>query len=94
MNDKRHPKNWREVYTPPFKYWDEGMSILDSNELHVIDIRGWGHLTGRGGLNLPHEEAMKIQDAFGKKVAQLLNEAHGKPGSVYLINEPLKPVAA
>ena len=27
-------------------------------------IRGWGHLTGTGAMNLPQKEACEIQDAF------------------------------
>ena len=34
-------------------YWDGNM---------VGYFRGWGHLTGDGGLHLPAEEAVKIQD--------------------------------
>lgn len=30
----------------------------------ILIIRGWGHLTGCGALNLPSEEAAKIQDDF------------------------------
>lgn len=29
-------------------------------------IRGWGGLTGRGGLNLSQEEAVNIQDGFAE----------------------------
>lgn len=29
----------------------------------VCDIRGWGFLTGVGGLHLPEKEAIAIQDA-------------------------------
>lgn len=31
---------------------------------NILLIRGWGHLTGRGALNLPDKEAIKIQDEF------------------------------
>lgn len=30
----------------------------------LLTVRGWGYLTGTGGLNLPPEEASKIQDKF------------------------------
>jgi len=31
---------------------------------HIFCIRGWGHLTGSGALNLPHDKAVEIQDGF------------------------------
>lgn len=30
----------------------------------VLLLRGWGHLTGGGAMNLPFERAAKIQDEF------------------------------
>ena len=36
-------------------------------------IRGWGYLTGIGTLNLPEDEAAKIQDDFAKFVIETLN---------------------
>jgi hypothetical protein len=40
----------------------------------VLDIRGWGYLTGRGGgLALSEDEAVKIQDQFEKWVVAALN---------------------
>lgn len=35
----------------------------------ICDIRGWGHLTGGGALNLPHDEAVAIQKANGALIA-------------------------
>lgn len=31
---------------------------------YIFCVRGWGYLTGVGGLNLPPEKAAKIQDEF------------------------------
>ncbi len=31
---------------------------------NILMVRGWGHLTGCGALNLPDKEALIIQDAF------------------------------
>lgn len=41
----------------------------------VMVIRGWGMLHGIGKCcyNLPEEEAIKIQDEFGKYVVDILN---------------------
>lgn len=36
-------------------------------------VRGWGHLTGCGALNLPAELAAKIQDGFVKYIIDRLN---------------------
>lgn len=38
-------------------------------------VRGWGYLTGVGGLNLPEEEAAKIQDEFSDWIYEIL-KAH------------------
>jgi hypothetical protein len=45
------------------------------DETKVMLIRGWGmlHGTGNGCYNLPEEEAIKIQDEFGKYVIDTLN---------------------
>ena len=42
---------------------------------YAFCIRGWGHLTGTGtsALNLPSDEAVKIQDDFAKWVLETLN---------------------
>lgn len=37
-------------------------------------IRGWGHLTGCGALNLPDHEAAKIQDDFGEWIVKKLKQ--------------------
>jgi hypothetical protein len=38
----------------------------------IMKIRGWGHLTGIGGLNLDTEKAAKIQDDFGEWIVEKL----------------------
>lgn len=37
----------------------------------ICDIRGWGHLTGKGhsALGLPHDQAAAIQDANARLIA-------------------------
>ena len=40
-------------------------------------IRGWGYLTGCGGLNLPEDLAAKIQDEF---IAYILGKLNGSNG--------------
>jgi hypothetical protein len=34
------------------------------NNVEIFNVRGWGHLTGTGALNLPRDEAEEIQDGF------------------------------
>lgn len=41
----------------------------------VLVVRGWGYLTGVGGLNLPEEEAVKVQDEFAEWIFETL-KAH------------------
>ncbi len=40
-----------------------------AGNMMVCQIRGWGHLTGVGALNLPEDEAIAIQEANGKLIA-------------------------
>ncbi len=47
----------------------------DNGEIYVngdpfLMVRGWGHLTGVGALNLPVEEAAVIQDEFAVWVVE------------------------
>lgn len=54
---------------------------LDENETCQINykgefqflVRGWGHLTGCGGLNLPEELAAEMQDGFINYILDRLN---------------------
>lgn len=66
-----------KVFRGPFKHvmgkiW---MPSAKGGDTFVLDVRGWGYLTGRGGgaLGLGEDEAMKLQDAFGDMVAAALN---------------------
>lgn len=62
-------------WLPPFRYDDEGQMIVDANGDRVLDVRGWGHLTGQGSHRLCHDIAESIQGEIGYGVAQLLNQA-------------------
>lgn len=57
-------------FKPPFKYMHG--TIWDATS-KVVDMRGWGHLTGGGAHGLPHDKAAKIQDQLGEHLAQLMN---------------------
>ena len=47
---------------------------IEGEEREFIIVRGWGNLTGAGGLNLPEKEAAEIQDAFGNYIVESLTK--------------------
>lgn len=56
LNDDAKPTKSRQYeYNAP--------EILQNGEAMFV-VRGWGHLTGGGAMNLDPNEAMKIQDEF------------------------------
>lgn len=62
-------------WQPPFHYNMAGQWIEDSKGQRMLDIRGWGFLTGKGSeaLGMDEDAAAKIQDDIGKRVVELLN---------------------
>jgi len=61
-----------ELATPaPWEYYGYGVLILAGN-MRIADIRGWGHLTGKGtgGLGLSDDEAIAVQTANGELIAK------------------------
>ena len=62
----------RPYWKPPFSFTC-GM-INDSEGSRIVDIRGWGHLTGTGAHHLPSEQAEKVQDQLGEHLAELLTK--------------------
>lgn len=67
LNDEDTP-----VGAPKIGY-DNGELYLNGDPF--LAIRGWGYLTGIGGLNLPEDTAASIQDQFAMWVA---NKITGK----------------
>lgn len=63
-------------WTPPFKYDEFGNWITDSREHRILDMRGWGFLTGggHGALGMHEDDASAVQDRIGKRVCELLNK--------------------
>lgn len=61
------PGPWRVV---PIGTW---ISTVDDpyghGQMHVADVRGWGHLTGKGACALGEAEAIAIQSANGALLA-------------------------
>ena len=60
-------------WVPPFSYNYEGQWIEDSQGQRLMDVRGWGLLTGKGSLGMMEETAARIQDAIGLRVTGLMN---------------------
>jgi hypothetical protein len=63
-------------WTPPFHYDYEGQIILDAKNQRVLDVRGWGFLTGKGseGLGWMEARAARTQDAMAQRVVGLMNK--------------------
>lgn len=61
-----------------YKFYRDGIEIYSENPKFngkpILMIRGWGYLTGIGGLHLSQEEAIKIQDEFGDYIVEQLNK--------------------
>ena len=47
--------------------------FITSKGRQVLLMRGWGHLTGGGGLNLKEAEAITIQSAMQQFIVDKLN---------------------
>lgn len=62
-------------WIPPFSYDPHGTRIVDSKDRLILDVRGWGFLTGKGceALGIHEAKACSIQDALGGHVVALLN---------------------
>lgn len=63
-----------------YKFYREGIEIHSENPIFkgkpVLLIRGWGYLTGIGGLHLDVNTAAQIQDEFGDYIVEQLNKNH------------------
>lgn len=69
----QHKFPWSHLI-PPFRYDPGSQMIFDADNHLVADIRGWGYLTGFGGLGMSDEEACKVQDCFGEWIAQAMTD--------------------
>ncbi len=76
-----NPQNWEysrfkgypeDTY---FGYTSLKECINDTVRRFVFSVRGWGHLTGIGGLHLPENGAARIQDDF---IAYILKRLNGE----------------
>jgi len=65
-------------FKPPFKYDGMGQCVFDNDGQLILNIRGWGFLTGTGGgLGYDAEKAASIQDKIGERITQIMNEDAG-----------------
>jgi hypothetical protein len=48
-------------------------ATISLNGKTFLIIRGWGHLTGSGGLNLPEDTATRLQDEFAEYIIKQLS---------------------
>lgn len=61
---------------PPHKdkFYRDGITIYHKDIIMpILRIRGWGYLTGVGGLHLSEDEAIRIQNEFGDYIIKQLN---------------------
>ena len=65
----------RPYWKPPFRYEPEGTCIFDADGSKILDVRGWGHLTGACAWRMPVAEAERIHDQLGRHLALVLNAA-------------------
>ncbi len=61
-----------DEWAAPVNKYDRSVYVkneADEYGAKICDLRGWGYLTGVGGLNLPPEHAAAIQDANREFIA-------------------------
>lgn len=68
-NDKNTSEAPRHL---DLKYDSKNAEILDCGKPYIV-IRGWGYLTGMGGLNLGPDKASEIQDEFAQWIIHTLS---------------------
>ena len=60
-------------FNPGWKLSDNDCCAITYNGAYQFLVRGWGHLIGCGGLNLPISLAVKIQNEFIDYIINRLN---------------------
>lgn len=77
-------------WQPPFRYDSDGSMVVDANSNLIVDVRGWGYLTGSGSLGMDETEAALLQDRLGEHVTKLLNLTSVGRGNE---NQPAHPLS-
>ena len=62
----------------PLRVDSHSLYIWDADGQMVAEIRGWGHLTGAGGLQLADEDAIEVQKARGEAICAAVNAMFGE----------------
>lgn len=72
-----------ELYKGPFSYnmgyiYDANSEMLADNAGEnlqgIVQVRGWGYLTGGAAQNLDPDVAAEIQDEIGEMIAEALTQ--------------------
>lgn len=88
MNTPQTP-DWKSFFPPPYKHYMGAIWVQNDGEHKMLDVRGWGHLTGRGQKRFISDDATaeKVQDEMGNWAANALNACAG-------MDDPTKEIAA
>jgi hypothetical protein len=62
-----------KYWKAPFHYCRDASAVFDVHNHMILDVRGYGYLTGIGSLGLTDALACKIQDEVGEGLAKILN---------------------
>ena len=77
------------IFTPPFRYVEEGDIIVDAQNVRVLDIRGWGHLTGQSSLGMDHAAAIEATKEFGRFCVESMNRQSVEDEAVSILERLL-----
>lgn len=78
LNDIIKALNGEEIQEKYPDFTIENGCDLYKGDIEIGSFRGWGHLTGTGGLNLLEEEAEKVQDEMITYVMERICKDYGK----------------
>ena len=75
INGEETPKPGEEWVVRGVDFFTQDANYEEQAEgwNYVFCVRGWGHLTGTGAMNLPVKEAERIQDEFSHFILEKLN---------------------
>lgn len=83
---KSTPLPWYVIEYP-------GDTKIFAGDCRVADIRGWGYLTGVGGLHLTDEEAEKVQHANAQLIVRAVNSHEELLSELRKARETLRDLA-
>lgn len=75
INGEENPKPGEEWVVRGVDFFTQDTNYEEEAQgwNYVFCVRGWGHLTGTGAMNLPVKEAERIQDEFVHFILEKLN---------------------